>query len=210
MAFMSGLKKHKSSGNVFNGPIAVFPAGNKSAEEHLRDLSSKINPRCDFIVPDSRVKNPPTIHIFNKVDAVNYVPVGKKAIAIRITDHNQEFVSGFKYAIYKDVLELRFQDSDPEYLFTPSLMKLLFQKEHAEKIVDLISKNMDADELVINCDYGQSRSVATALSVSKILYNSRNSDFIEDVKMKIDSGKYAPNKWILSQQEIFFNEIISI
>lgn len=201
----------KKSSSLFNGPVCTFPSNGKSAEEHLEILAKQLQVGSETLTIPARVNTITKIHIFNKVAAAAYAPPESTAtIAIRITDHNTEFLSGFNYDLYEDVLEVRFQDSDPTYLFTKSLSALLFTEANAKSIYDFIKKQKKACELIIHCDYGQSRSPATALAIAKYILNRNNDDdIVLEIDSKIEDGTYSPNEWILHEQEKYFKKFNS-
>lgn len=144
--------------------------------------------------------------ILNRVEARNHIP-GENAICIRMTDHDKEFVTGFPFDKYVDVMEVRFMDSDPEYLFTDALKKLLLTKENAEQIFTFIEKNINAFELVIHCDYGQSRSAVVAKFIADYYFDEEGKEYWnQKIKENTDSGKFIPNEWIASELVRHFKE----
>jgi len=148
------------------------------------------------------------ITILNKQDAVKYTPK-EKSIAIRITDKNSNFVTGFPYERYIDVLELKFHDADPEYFFTETLKKNLFSEEDTYKIFDFLKDKKIVNEVVVHCDYGHSRSVTVALFIAENFLPQYDSELvIEDINRGIEDGKYRINQYIYDILEKSFKKYL--
>lgn len=113
----------------------------------------------------------------------HYAPFGMEEMAekqdtyavISIQDtHTGGFGFEFKKNKYcKDVLTLYFDDivKDVEGA-------VMFNKEHAEKIIRFVKKNKAADTLLVHCYGGESRSRAVCAFVAKML-GTDNSKYVE-------------------------------
>lgn len=113
----------------------------------------------------------------------HYAPFGMEEMAekqdtyavISIQDtHTGGFGFEFKKNKYcKDVLTLYFDDivKDVEGA-------VMFNKEHAEKIIRFVKKNKAADTLLVHCYGGESRSRAVCAFVAKML-GTDNSKYFE-------------------------------
>ncbi len=113
----------------------------------------------------------------------HYAPFGMEEMAekqdtyavISIQDtHTEGFGFEFKKNKYcKDVLTLYFDDivKDVEGA-------VMFNKEHAEKIIRFVKKNKAADTLLVHCYGGESRSRAVCAFVAKML-GTDNSKYFE-------------------------------
>ena len=113
----------------------------------------------------------------------HYAPFGMEEMAekqdtyavISIQDtHTGGFGFEFKKNKYcKDVLTLYFDDivKDVEGA-------VMFNKEHAEKIIRFVKKNKAADTLLVHCYGGESRSRAICAFVAKML-GTDNSKYFE-------------------------------
>lgn len=68
---------------------------------------------------------------------------------------------------------------------------ILFSKEHAKKILELVEQEKDnIYHLICVCGAGISRSSATAAAIGKILYN--------DDSFVFDNPRYVPNSHVFS------------
>ncbi len=113
----------------------------------------------------------------------HYAPFGMEEMAekkdtyavISIQDtHTEGFGFEFRKNKYcKDVLTLYFDD-----IVKPVEGAVLFNKEHAEKIIKFIQKNKSADTLLVHCYGGESRSRAVCAFAAKML-GSDNSRYFE-------------------------------
>ena len=85
-------------------------------------------------------------------------------------------------------VELFVHDYTPkEAMQNPQI--ILFSKNHAKKILDLVEREKyNIQHIICVCDAGISRSSATAAAISKILYN--------DDSFVFDSPRYIPNTHI--------------
>ena len=123
--------------------------------------------------------------VYDAVDYVmaHYAPFGMEEMAekkdtyavISIQDtHTEGFGFEFRKNKYcKDVLTLYFDD-----IVKPVEGAVLFNKEHAEKIIKFIQKNKSADTLLVHCYGGESRSRAVCAFAAKML-GSDNSRYFE-------------------------------
>ncbi len=113
----------------------------------------------------------------------HYAPFGMEEMAekkdtyavISIQDtHTEGFGFEFKKNKYcKDVLTLYFDDIVKEVEGA-----VMFNKEHAEKIIKFVKKNKAVDTLLVHCYGGESRSRAVCAFVAKML-GSDNSKYFE-------------------------------
>lgn len=113
----------------------------------------------------------------------HYAPFGMEEMAekqdtyavISIQDtHTEGFGFEFKKNKYcKDVLTLYFDDVVKEVEGA-----VMFNKEHAEKIIKFVKKNKGVDTLLVHCYGGESRSRAVCAFVAKML-GSDNSKYFE-------------------------------
>ena len=113
----------------------------------------------------------------------HYAPFGMEEMAekkdtyavISIQDtHTEGFGFEFKKNKYcKDVLTLYFDDIVKEVEGA-----VMFNKEHAEKIIKFVKKNKTVDTLLVHCYGGESRSRAVCAFVAKML-GSDNSKYFE-------------------------------
>ena len=88
--------------------------------------------------------------------------------------HTEGFSFEFKKNKYcKDVLTLYFDDIVKEVEGA-----VMFNKEHAEKIIKFVKKNKAVDTLLVHCYGGESRSRAVCAFVAKML-GSDNSKYFE-------------------------------
>ena len=113
----------------------------------------------------------------------HYAPFGMEEMAekkdtyvvISIQDtHTEGFGFEFKKNKYcKDVLTLYFDDIVKEVEGA-----VMFNKDHAEKIIKFVKKNKAVDTLLVHCYGGESRSRAVCAFVAKML-GSDNSKYFE-------------------------------
>jgi len=86
-------------------------------------------------------------------------------------------------------------DSDPEYLFTESMQKLLLTDDNCERIINFVLKNIDAEEVVVNCDYGESRSPAVGLFVVESFFDQANKEYwLEWIERERAGGRKFRNE----------------
>ena len=113
----------------------------------------------------------------------HYAPAGMEEMAqkqdtyvvISIQDtHTEGFGFEFRTNKYcKDVLTLYFDDTVKEVDGA-----VLFNQEHAEKIIDFLQNNKAAETLLVHCYGGESRSRAVAAFAAKML-GTDNSRYFE-------------------------------
>ena len=113
----------------------------------------------------------------------HYAPFGMEEMAekkdtyavISIQDtHTEGFGFEFKKNKYcKDALTLYFDDIVKEVEGA-----VMFNEEHAEKIIKFVKKNKAVDTLLVHCYGGESRSRAVCAFVAKML-GSDNSKYFE-------------------------------
>ena len=115
-------------------------------------------------------------------------------IVIQITDsQGTEFppLSEEAKRTRKGVLQLRFEDMDslPGIYGRAPFNYILFEKEHAKKILDFVFKeHKDVPLVLVHCEAGISRSPATAASLTKI-FGKDDADFFKF---------YMPNRLVYS------------
>lgn len=142
------------------------------------------------------------LKIFSRIRASFFKPENNKTIAIRITDPEQEFFKSFNKNLYQDVLELKFHDSNPEYMFTPALKKLLFKQSDSFKIFDFMNKNLDAYSLVVHCDYGQSRSATIAKFIANTFFDDEGKKYwVSFIDERDNDMIYSLNDWVYKELE---------
>ncbi len=99
--------------------------------------------------------------IKNRSDVKNAFFPGGTAILISITDPDKNHC--LPSGRYRDVLCVKFDDADMD-----ASGVLLITTEIAKNIIEFVVKNMDIDNVVVNCEGGISRSAGTAAALSKI------------------------------------------
>lgn len=122
--------------------------------------------------------------IYDHYRVENLKPNGNKPILIRILNPNTDNdpFSSFKYiGVYKDVLELYFDDIQHNKIYEKS--EYYFSLKDMKKLNDFILKN-DFDEVVVHCTLGLSRSLAIMICIAKIL-NSNTLEQLVVSKFKI-------------------------
>ena len=103
------------------------------------------------------------VSVFNSKSSETSNPVAN-SIIIRITS-NYDFATMKYRDAYQDVLELRFDDISDSHPKEDSMLYGAMTQNQYTQIKGFISKNMNAKELHVHCDAGQSRSPAIALAV---------------------------------------------
>ena len=126
----------------------------------------------------------------------NYKPKGSKVLLIRVLEpnYNTKNNSDLNYRDnYNSILELKFQDIR-EYPPKEYLNRfVLFDADMASFLIDFIKNNLDADEIVVHCSSGQSRSSALMIGISRLLNR-------QDIEEEINNNNYYnPNPLVLEQ-----------
>ena len=70
-----------------------------------------------------------------------------------------------------------FQYNGKSYLSDDVPPEHLFQPEHAKQIIDLVEAHPEAEDYVVHCTAGRSRSAAVAAALSKVLLGTDSSIF---------------------------------
>lgn len=86
-----------------------------------------------------------------------------------------------------DLLQMKFYDAEferPEYDH-----EFMFNRNHAEQILDFVDRIDKVDILMIHCEAGMSRSPAVGASIAKLRWNDDQIFF----------DKYTPNMMIFRQ-----------
>jgi predicted protein tyrosine phosphatase len=106
----------------------------------------------------------PEFVVLSRVDAEAYLPSGIEA-CVSITDPGQppaKLSSRFAHLLrltFSDVRSMRLvRDAD-----------VLFDRQHADAILDFIAQCRHVDRVVVHCEKGRSRSPAVAAALSEVL-----------------------------------------
>lgn len=105
----------------------------------------------------------------SKEDIENLVP-DKNSILISITGTLGGFAN-VNDTLYNSILRIRFSDIQRDFG-----KFVAFKEYQASQILTFIDSNIDADHIYINCEKGQSRSVALHSALERI-YRDRCIDF---------------------------------
>lgn len=132
-----------------------------------------------------------------EVVAVNFRPFTPNAVMIRIADVGRDFMPLRDKSRYLDILPIHFNDinegddywglSDKE-----QAKMILFSKKHVSEIYDFVDKNRGAEQIVIHCNAGVSRSSAVALGIANYLDDEETYLKLKQIK------RYLPNPRVLA------------
>jgi len=131
------------------------------------------------------------VKVFNKNVISNLKPP-KNSILIRTTSED-EFVPLLFKENFKDILELKFDDSSDNHPVS-DLKHGVMTKEHYLLIKDFIEKNKKVSTLFVSCDAAQSRSPALAIGIMDYLLE--DPEQTKDLIMK--NGHWKPNSFVMS------------
>ncbi len=109
------------------------------------------------------------VQVFNSKTSETFKPE-HNSIIIRITS-NAEFAPMEHRELFKDILELRFDDISDTHPKEDSMLYGAMTTDHYQQIKSFMDKNIDSFQLFVHCDAGQSRSPAVAISVLDYLLN---------------------------------------
>ena len=99
------------------------------------------------------------IHFLSREAATLFEPTGEYPVIISITDPGEQQAD--LEPGWFDVLRLEFHDIDGRFGDFR-----LFSQADAGSVVSFLDKHREADQVVVHCRYGQSRSAAVALYVA--------------------------------------------
>lgn len=138
------------------------------------------------------------IKVLDIFSAKEYLPK-EKSILIRLEFDIKKL--DYEY-LYQDVLYIDVLDCNNENE-TNDISKL-FTDVHKKEIFDFVDKNIDAEELIIHCHAGLSRSPAVAISI--LNYLGRR----EEALKYIHKNRCFPLRRIMEimNDKLFFNDFI--
>lgn len=132
------------------------------------------------------------VQVFNSKVSETFKPE-PNSIIIRITS-NADFAFMEHRELYKDILELRFDDISDSHPKEDTMLYGAMTNEHYQQIKEFIDKNIDSINLFVHCDAGASRSPAVALSVLDYLINDP-----EQAQQLLHKNKHwKPNSYVSS------------
>lgn len=116
----------------------------------------------------------------NAAKKVSYKGFDKKTIIISITDVGSKLNTFKKQNLLLDVLHVQFDDVE-------SGEKNCISSSDAEKIIGFVNRYLnDAEECIVHCEAGISRSAGIAAALLYILTGTDSQIF--------DNNKYCPNR----------------
>jgi predicted protein tyrosine phosphatase len=132
------------------------------------------------------------IKILNKYSIKEYEPE-EENVLIRIT--SQLPFSKIKENKYKKIYQYGFEDLPYECNYSIS-------KEEAINLIKNLEENKDKKEIIIHCDYGQSRSPAVGIAYSYILFGE------DKYNLKEEYPDY--NRYVVEMIKKEYNEILKL
>lgn len=132
-----------------------------------------------------------------EVVAVNFKPFTSNAIMIRIADVDKDFKPLRDKSRYIDVLPIHFNDINEgdDYWGLSDKEKadmVLFSSMHVKVIYDFVDKYADAEQIVVHCNAGVSRSSAVAMGIAKHVNDEKTYAELKQIK------RYLPNPRVLA------------
>ena len=128
-------------------------------------------------------------YILNKYQAAKFkLNPHEYNVIIRISSPLEPFIPLENEGIYRDILELKFYDlTDKQDNLT------IFNDEHLNIILNFFKKHEYCNNMIIQCEQGQSRSAA--VSIGWFLYKDDRSSIYKIYHNK----KYIPNRFIVEK-----------
>lgn len=118
----------------------------------------------------------------------------QNTIIIRITS-NRDFAPMINRNYFQSILELKFDDVSDTHPTDDVMLHGPMTNDHYLEIVNFFEINKDtANNIIVHCDAGQSRSPAVALAILDYLIG----DHDQAIKLIERNGHWKPNIHVLS------------